>query len=381
MGARVKAWSATADSLSGNLVIGFPGVTNFTSEAHYLVAEITYRSNAGFVTPAGWSKLAEVNTGNTDDSVTTAIASLVIFGKRQVATPGPETFTFTRTGGDIARGRIYAIDGVDFSSPVDVAVINALAAASTSVVSTGSITTTQVEDLIMSFLSGARAGDGGSNPEASNFPGVPMGHVDGLSTSDGAGVSHDFAHITKTTAGLVGQMVWTHALSARHAVAGIALKSSLSVAVAPTENTVRFATVNPAVKLGSIVIEPNSIVKLKTVDPTLLFSSTIAAPAPTAVRLQTVDPVAATSSVTVAPTQSAVRLQTVNPSVKAELVVAVPESLVRLQTVDPGVAIGQGPKFNPESPVTTPWAQEAGSSGSWTPDSPLSSTWTPEGSL
>lgn len=377
MSGLVKAWSATSDSLSGDITIGFPGVTNFTNEAHYLVSLIAYRSNAPFVTPSGWTKLGEANTGNTDDSVPTAISSLVAFGKRQVASP-PASFTFTRTGGDIARGRIFACDGIDFSSPLDVIALTTLAVAATAVVATG-VTTTQVEALLLSFLAGARAGDGGSSPAIGGTPLTAL--VDGLSTSNGAGLSHDLSYVIKTSAGATGNFTWTHALSARHAVAAIALKSSLSVAVAPDINTFKFATLNPTVRLGSIVIEPNVVVKLKTVDPTLVFSSTAAAPAPSTVRLQTVDPVTSSSSVTVAPTQSAVRLQTVNPTVKAELVVPVSEIVVRLQTADPSVVIGEGPKFNSQAPLSSSWENAASVSDAWTSQSELSNTWTPETSL
>lgn len=377
MSGLVKHWSAISDALGGDLVVGFPGTENTTNEAHYLVAVIAYRGNTAFGTPAGWSKLGEANTGNLDDSVATAIASLVVFGKRQVAAPGPETFTFPRTGGDIATGRIFACDGIDFSSPLDAITVTTLAVAATAV-SVPGVTTTQVEALLLSLLSGARAGAGGSAPAVNA---VAMAEVSGGSESDGAGVSHDLGYITKTSAGATGNFTWTHALSARHAVAAIALKSSLSVAVAPTENIFKFATLNPTVRLGSIVIEPNVVVKLKTVDPTLVFSSTAVTPVPSAVRLQTIDPVTSSSSVAITPAEGAVRLQTVNPTVKAELVIPVSEIVVRLQTVDPSVLVGEGPKFNSQLPISSSWENAGAASGSWTSQAGLSNTWTPEVSL
>lgn len=378
MSGLVKAWSATADALGGDLTIGFPGVTNFTNEAHYLVAIVAYRGNTAFGTPSGWTKLCEANTGNLDDSVTTAIASLVVFGKRQTASP-PTSFVFPRTGGDIARGRIVAVDGIDFSGPLDAFEVTTLAVASTSVASAVGLTTTQVEDLLITFLSGARAGDGGSAPAIGGTPLVTQ--VDGNSTSNGAGVSHDFAYATKTSAGATGQFTWTHALSARHAVAGVALRSSLSVAISPTQNTFKFATQNPTVKLGSIVIEPNAIIRFATVDPVLQFSSAVLTPAPSSMRLQTVDPVAATSSIAVTPTDSAIRFATVDPVVKGELVVSPSEIIVRLQTVDPVVEVLEGAKFNSQAPVSTSWLGETSASGGWSSEAPLSNTWTPEAPL
>lgn len=360
--------TAAASVASGDLPIDSGG---FLSSRNLLIACIAYRGNAAFTAPAGWTKEAEINTGNTDDSVTTAISSIVVFSKP--AANIDATYTFTRTGGDIATGKII---GVIAAVNVKAVVAATLAAANTNIATAAGITADGISGVFI-FVSGARVGTVASY-SSTDPAGADYTELQDFGVTTGAGVRWALASAGKAGAGATGVFSAIESLSARHSIAGIVINMSPSVVVVPTQSEFKFSTANPTVILSSIVVEPNTSVKFATVDPTLFLSNSSAAPAPSAVRLATVDPVAATSSVTVAPAVSAVRFPQVNPTVKAELVVPPSEIVVRLQTTDPTVSVQQGPKFNPEAPVSTTWSDEASLSGGWSSEAPLSNTWTPE---
>ena len=106
------AWDLIAlgtmtDATSGNLTLNEP---TGTAQGDLIVACIAYRSNAAFTLPSGgeWSLVAtQQSSGNTD--ATQGIASgLMAYCVRGASAPN---YVFTRTAGDIARGRTITYRG------------------------------------------------------------------------------------------------------------------------------------------------------------------------------------------------------------------------------------------------------------------------------
>jgi hypothetical protein len=112
-----------------------------------LVACIAYRSNAAFALPDGWSLVAtQQSSGNTSTTTSSSIASgLMAYTLRGSGAPA---LTFTRTGGDVAIGRVSCYRGVDPHNPYDVGSASTLGANSATV-TTASLTTAVSDELVV----------------------------------------------------------------------------------------------------------------------------------------------------------------------------------------------------------------------------------------
>lgn len=99
------AEGTVANVASGNIS---PGLPAGIQEGDLLIAAIAYRSNAAFTLPSGgeWTQIAQESSGNTSTTASTAISSLMFaYCVRGASDPNN---TFTRTGGNVARGMIFA---------------------------------------------------------------------------------------------------------------------------------------------------------------------------------------------------------------------------------------------------------------------------------
>lgn len=358
MPATVTGNGSGSESSSGNIILDSP-TTSLTYAGDMFVAVIAYRGNAAFTVPAGWTKNEEENTGNTTEETTGSISSVMVATK--VLAPGdfplPEDYTFTRTGGGVATGIIYRLRGVGKTLPIDVSSSFTLAAANTNVSPLPGITTSEDDELLFMVVSLAR------NCEPTNFVATTpatLTRIAWFGTATGANVDVGIARATKTTAGATGNFGVTAGASARHCAAVIAIKAQLSDTIAPAVVSAAGTVVNPSVRLGSIVIEPNVVAKGTVVNPSIVLGSVVVSPAPASVVGVVVDPLISTSSVSITPAQASASGIVVDPVVKGELVVSSEPADAKSATSLELVEISQGPLFAPEFPITSVWTpQEA----------------------
>ena len=106
----IVALGASAQATAGNLTLNEP---TGAAQNDLLVACIAYRASAIFTLPAGWVTAApQQNSGDTD--ATSGIASgLMAYIVRGGSAP---SYSFTRTVGDIAKGRVIAYRGGNTAS-------------------------------------------------------------------------------------------------------------------------------------------------------------------------------------------------------------------------------------------------------------------------
>lgn len=96
--------TAATEVASGDITLAEP---TGAAAGDLLVAYISYRSNAAFTLPTGWALCADQqSSGNTTANTTGSIASgLTAYIVRGASAPD---YTFVRTGGDVAIGRVQA---------------------------------------------------------------------------------------------------------------------------------------------------------------------------------------------------------------------------------------------------------------------------------
>ena len=217
---------------SGNIS---PQIPAEVQEGDLLIAHISYRDAAEFSAPAGgeWTIHEQQSLGNTSTTVGASIASGMIASCiRGASNPGT---VFTRTGGDVAMGRITAwrpdagtVEFVGSSS-------NTLAANSTTV-TTGELTASGADNLLILGYCGAN-NVGASEFRAATDPTTQSGNTDATTgsitvadtwveiydstTTIGADTRAALARAVKTAAGATGELRITAEDSNRHvAVAG-----------------------------------------------------------------------------------------------------------------------------------------------------------------
>lgn len=106
--------NAVADA-TGNFTLVTTGISGL-QEGDLLIAFVAMRGSAVVTVPSGWTQVWQDNGGNTSTTASTSIASgLVAYCVRGSSDPN---LTFTRSGGDVALGRIIALRGVDTAAPV-----------------------------------------------------------------------------------------------------------------------------------------------------------------------------------------------------------------------------------------------------------------------
>lgn len=365
---------------SGNIVLAPVGGSP-PSPGDLLIAAIAYRSNAAFTAPDGsWTKQEEENLG--DVGTLSGIASLVVFWKIATASE-PASYTFTRTGGSRADGSVYVFRGNVQSSPIDGSSSATLGAA-TFTATSPSLTTTLANDMLFMVMAAA-TNNSWSNEAAATDP-LAAGWNEFSDNGDGdntvASVRQGMALARKATAGATGQFSADCTVSRRNAMAVLAIKAAPSVVVAPSVDSIGLATVAPIVKLGSLVFEKQAVFKFATVNPTVLTGPVVVAPAPAAFSLSGGDPVVGTSSVAVAPAPAVFKLEALPPEVKGELLVSPAAAAMSMIVVNPTVVITFGPTFAPEASAFSAWGAQAPSVSSWSSQSaPSSNPWTSEGSL
>jgi len=145
-GWELVGYTTATEVASGNLTLGTTMNGRAIATGQLAIACIAYRSNAAFTLPAGWTLIEQENSGNTTVATTASIASgLMAYCIWNTGTP--PGLTFTRTGGDVARGNIVFYSG-NHATPFDVSESVTLATAST-LGTLPAITTSQADELIV----------------------------------------------------------------------------------------------------------------------------------------------------------------------------------------------------------------------------------------
>lgn len=231
---------------SGNVTLTEPAGA---AAGDLLVAMIGYRDSAPFTLPSGWALVAAQQSSgdlNTTDGVGSAVMAYIVRGAS-----APD-LTFTRSGGNIAIGALGAYRG-NHASPYDTGSANTLAVSSFTA-TTGGITTSGSNELIVAMLGMADAGGAGASAFDATDPGAASGAVD-TTTAPAVGAwtmrhtSHStvgadggvaFADAVRATAGATGTIQSTYSLTGRHAMVAAAFKPAQGAA--PAANTDPFDT-------------------------------------------------------------------------------------------------------------------------------------------
>lgn len=243
---------------AGNLTLVEPAGVQ---QGDLLVACISYRSNAAFAAPSGWTAITSQNTGNTTAAATTSIGSgFMAFIVRGSSAP---VLTFTRTAGDVALGRIVAYRNTwAGGSPLVASTSTTLAAAATAVSAPG-LTTANAEDLIVFALCGARnitasafratdpATSSGTNSGQTADPivGTWQERVDS-GTATGGDCALAIADAERAIGGATGNLLCTASASARHVVLAAAFRSEPVKAASIPNFSISPALGAPAISLG-----------------------------------------------------------------------------------------------------------------------------------
>lgn len=222
---------AFASSTSGNVT---PTEPTGAAQGDLLVCVIAYRDTAAFTAPAGWTIVQQQSSGNTDVDVTTSIASgLIAYIVRGASAP---SYTFTRTGGDIAIARVMAYRPVGGTITFDESNSATLGTAGTTVSMTG-FTTNDADSLIVvgacgASNSNATAFDAATDPTTGSGAGntTTTGTItagtwrrrNATGSTNGADTNLSIADAVRATAGATGDIQYTAAASRRHAIVGAA---------------------------------------------------------------------------------------------------------------------------------------------------------------
>lgn len=215
--------SAQVEVLSGDLTLTEPAGVQ---AGDLLVACISYRSNAAFTEPTGWTNTDSENTGNVTVNATGSIASAHM--SHIVRGGSAPSLVWTRTAGDLARGAILAYRRTDGGTPAfDQASSSTLASASTTGSTTG-ITTVEEDTLLIMLEAGA------SNVTCSNARATDPAQADWAEHTDagstnGADGRLAISSATKVTAGATGTFQWTASASRRHATIVGAFRAKYNV--------------------------------------------------------------------------------------------------------------------------------------------------------
>ena len=213
---------------SGNVALLEPATI---AQGDLMVACIGARGNAAFTLPALWTIIGTQQTSGDTDTTNGIASGVMAFIVRGASAPA---LTFTRTGGDVALGRIIAYSGGD-ASPFDVGSANTLAVASVTA-TTGSLTTAEDGELIVAMCAMGDAlsssafdatdpGGSSSSTDTTTPPtdGVWKERQDSF-TNTGADLGLAIADAVRATAGATGTIQTTVTAAARHVMIAGAFK-------------------------------------------------------------------------------------------------------------------------------------------------------------
>lgn len=253
--------SAVTTSASDNFTAAEP---SGTQEGDLLIVVIATRFAAASTDWAPFSGEWTVVETEYNEDVTANSTSSVGCGFMAYCVRGasaPSSMLFSSVGTNIYQGACIAYRGNADTSPLDVSSSLTAASASTQV-TTGALTTTEADELIVAVRFGARSGTV-SNFDATD-PGTASGATDtttaptagtwierlDASTTSGADCALGLADAIKSTAGSTGTISCDHSSSARHSMIAAAFKIASG---APAEAIVNGAQTVPAVTSGGTV--------------------------------------------------------------------------------------------------------------------------------
>lgn len=215
-----RSVSTVATVATGNLTNNAP---SGAAQNDILIAVIACRSNVAFTAPSGgeWTEIVQTNGGNLSTTTSTSIGSGSMWWCRRGASN--PNLVWTRTGGDVAMGRILAYVGcVTNGSPLDgTATMNTLSANSATVTTAGITTTINDARVILAFA-------GADNTTASAYKGTTAPYVlverADSNTATGADTTLAVADALMKTAGATGTLQFTAGNSSKHVAMACALK-------------------------------------------------------------------------------------------------------------------------------------------------------------
>lgn len=207
------AEGSVANVASGNVT---PGAPAGTQAGDLLIACIAYRSNAAFTNPTGgeWTTIAtQQSSGNTSTTASTAIASgHMAYCIRGASDPN---FTFTRTGGNVARAMVFAFRGVDPTTPLDNA--NAVTEASNTTTPTVSgWTPSRANNLYVQFCAGADNVTSSAWTQSGGSGFSSWTEQEDSNTTSGADTNLSVAWATASGTDAITNFSLTKAASSRH---------------------------------------------------------------------------------------------------------------------------------------------------------------------
>lgn len=229
----MTAWSLVAIGATSSVTSGnySPTVPAGGQKGDLYVAIIAFRDSASFTAPSGWTIHAQQSTGNVSTTTSTSIGSgLIASTIRGDSNPAN---TFTRTGGNVAWGRIL-IYRASNGTPEFMASSSSTAAANATALSTAAIDVTSKDTLIVAGFCGA------DNTTVSAFdatdPSVASGATNTTtaptintwyeradsSTTQGADTALGVADAVKEGTGSTGNIICTAGNSSRHVMVAAA---------------------------------------------------------------------------------------------------------------------------------------------------------------
>lgn len=204
-----RSIGAVAGAAGGDITLNEP---SGAAQGDLIVAFIAYRSNAAFTLPAGWTLVAQENSGDAvsgSAGISSCVMACIVRGS------SVPSYTFTRSGGDVARGYAVAVQPGAGGVPVlDAFAQRTLPSGSTALSVTG-FTTARADTLVVFGTSGPR-GDGTAawSAQAATDPAALAERGDS-STTTGADVSVSVSTAAKASAGATGNFTATSASSGR----------------------------------------------------------------------------------------------------------------------------------------------------------------------
>lgn len=224
--------SGGSTTASGN---NTPALPSGITEGDLLIAVIAYRGTAPFSVPAGWEVIAQESQGNTSSTAETAISSALVAYTR-LGSSSPST-TFTRSGGDVALGHIFAYRS-DAGQLTLGSFVATTQASNDATVSIAGVTTTEAAALVVAAVAGGPSGTlttgfqstdpasgstsllTGSGPVAAGTWRVRSNST----TATGADVRNFYADGVRATAGATGPISVSVTSPARHPIIAAAFK-------------------------------------------------------------------------------------------------------------------------------------------------------------
>jgi hypothetical protein len=200
---------------SGNYTLAEPAGI---AQGDLMIACFAFKSTVVFDLPGDWTRVAADQTSGDTDATNGIASGQMFYCVRGASAP---TLTFTRTGGDVAMGRIIAYTGGHASAPLDSGASSGTAFGS-SAPTRASITTAEDGELLVAMVAmgdnlTASAFDCATDPAtASGATDTTTAPTDGTwieradsGTGTGADTALAIADAVRATAGSTGQFTVT----------------------------------------------------------------------------------------------------------------------------------------------------------------------------